>query len=61
MKNKEIARYSGIVFLIVAILHALRVINSWTITIDAYVLPAWVSVVLVIVAGYLAYANLKHR
>lgn len=56
MKSETYFIISGIVFLSVAVLHALRLYYGWEAVIGGIALPLWVSSVAVIIAGALAYS-----
>jgi hypothetical protein len=43
-----------VIFSLVAVLHALRLIFGWQAVIDGLVIPMWASVVGLIIAGWLA-------
>lgn len=47
----------GTVFLIVALLHLLRVAFGWNLIVDEAVIPTWVSWFGVLIPGYLSYAS----
>ena len=59
MKSKQVAKISATVFTVIAILHLIRVVLRWPAIIADFQLPIFVSVIAVIVAGYLAYENWK--
>lgn len=61
MNSKTYSLISGIIFLIVGIVHLLRVLNDWPLSISDFSVPMWASWVGVVVAGYLAYSGLKKR
>ena len=62
MDRKVYVQVTGIIFLLVAILHAARAVFSWEAAIGGFVMPMWVSFVAILVAGYLAYSALElHR
>jgi len=48
----------SIVFILVALLHFLRILNSWTLELGGYMIPMWMSWVVVILLGYLAVRGL---
>ncbi|MGH9531681.1 MAG: hypothetical protein ACRD2Q_04765 [Terriglobales bacterium] len=45
---------AGAAFLLIAMLHVLRLIFAWEAVLDGRVMPMWMSWVAVLVAGYLA-------
>ncbi len=59
MQNKIIAEISAAVFIIIALLHLLRLVLNLPAIISNYEVPLWVSMIIVIIAGYLAYENWK--
>jgi hypothetical protein len=50
---------SGVIFLLIAVLHLLRLIYGWEAVIGGWVVPEWVSVVALVIAGYLGYEGLR--
>ena len=46
-------------FSLIALLHALRLLRGWQVTVGDIVVPLWVSWVGLIMAGYLAYEGFK--
>ncbi len=63
MSQQVFSRTAGAVFLLITLLHALRLIFSWEAVLDGRALPMWMSWVAVVVAGYLAVQGfrLSHR
>jgi hypothetical protein len=61
MKQTTYNKFSGLVFAVVAVAHAVRAYNNWTITVGTFELPVWVSWVAVALLAYLAYQSLKAR
>lgn len=61
MSQKSYYATTGTVFLIIAILQLLRVLNGWPAFIGTFVVPMWLSWVAVLLAGYLAYQGLKKK
>jgi len=47
---------AGTLFLLVAILHALRLLFGWHASMGGWIVPMWVSWAGVVVAGFLAYS-----
>ena len=43
------------IFILVAVLHLLRLVFGWEVTLDSMVVPMWVSVMGLLIAGALAY------
>lgn len=57
-KKTKFDMVAGTVFLIVAVVHLLRIILGWEISINGMTMPFWPSYIAVIVAGSLAYYGL---
>ena len=52
---------AGTIFLIVALLHALRLLRGWTFVIGSWNAPLWVSWLGVALAGFLAYSAFSRK
>lgn len=50
---------TGVIFLLVAVLHLLRLVWQWEVTIGGWHAPAWVSVISVLVAGFLSFQGFR--
>jgi hypothetical protein len=59
MNTKTYAITSGVIFFLVALLHLIRLVWQWPVIIGDWYVPAWVSVVGVIVAGFLSLQGLR--
>ena len=59
MTTKAYAATSGIIFLIVAFAHLARVAFQWDFRIGTWDAPPLVSVIAVLVAGFLGYTGLR--
>ena len=59
MKPRTYALTTGLIFLIIALLHLARLIFGWEAIIGGWAVPNWVSVVALLVAAYLGYEGLK--
>lgn len=59
MKEKTFLQTIGIIFSIVAVLHALRLVLGWEVNLGDVAIPTWASVIGVVPAGYLAYHAFK--
>jgi hypothetical protein len=58
-KHSGYAILSAIVFLLIAFVHVLRLILQWDMTINGWYIPAWVSLVTVLVAGFLSFRGFR--
>ena len=61
MNQKTFSTVTFIVFSLIALLHALRLIYGWNAVIAGWGVPMWVSGLAVVLAGYLAYSVFKLR
>jgi len=60
MSQKTFSLTAGVVFLLIALGHALRLaFGRWDITIAGQPIPSWPSWVALIIAGYLAYEGFR--
>ena len=50
---------AGLIFLVIAVLHLLRIVFGWSAVIGGWVVPQWVSWLAFLVAGYLAYEGFR--
>jgi hypothetical protein len=55
MKQRVFVLVTSSIFALVALLHALRLIYGWSVTIGEWIVPVWVSAVGFLIAGYLAF------
>ncbi len=55
MTEKTFATIAAVIFALVALLHLLRLVMGWSIVIDSWTVPMWVSWVGLVVAGGLSY------
>lgn len=61
MSQKTFSLIAGLVFLIVAIAHLCRFLLKWSVVLNGWSAPMWISVVALIVGGYLAFEGLRPR
>ena len=59
MNNTTYHKVTGYVFLIIFVLHLWRVVQGWEVLVSGYSIPIWVSVLALLLAGFLAYNGLK--
>ena len=55
MKKNTILTFATVIFAAVAILHLLRCILGWDLTLNSYSFPQWGSILSVIITASLAY------
>ena len=61
MNQKTFALTAGVVFSLVAVLHALRLLLGWDAVIGGWHVPMWLSGVALALAGYLAYTAFRMK
>lgn len=59
MSQKTYLKTAGVVFLIIAALHLLRLVLGWSAVFQGWSVPQWLSAVALVVAGYLAYEGFR--
>lgn len=59
MKAKTYIAFSGYVFLFVTAAQAARVLLGWEANIGGWMVPMWVSMVAIVIAGFLSYSSFK--
>ena len=62
MNQKTFTLTAGVIFSLVAVLHALRLLLGWDAVIGGWTVPMWFSWLALALAGYLAFTAFKiHR
>jgi len=59
MSQKTFSRVAGLIFLLIAVMHALRLAFRWEVVLNGWSVPMWVSAVAIVIAAYLAFEGLK--
>ena len=59
MGQKSYCAVTGMIFLVIAILHLLRIIFGWSPVVEGWAVPMWLSWVALVVAGWLGYEGLR--
>jgi len=59
MNQRSFSLVAGIIFIIIALLHLLRIIYGWEAVIGGWVVPKWISWVALAVAGLLGFEGLR--
>jgi len=59
MNQRSFSLVAGIIFIIIALLHLLRIIYGWEAVIGGWVVPKWISWVALAVASYLGFEGLR--
>lgn len=55
MTLKTYAVTSSLIFLLVAVVHVLRLIWNWDVAVEGWHIPIWFNVIGILIAGYLSY------
>lgn len=50
---------TSVIFLLVAVVHLLRLLGQWDVVVGGWRLSMWVSVIGVLVPGFLSYAGVR--
>lgn len=59
MNMKTFTIVSALIFALVALMHLARLVLQWDVIVGGHVVPAWVSVVSLVVAGFLSFAGFR--
>ena len=58
MSQKTFSLVVGLVFLLIAVMHALRLALRWEAVVNGWSVPMWVSALALLIAAYLAFEGL---
>ncbi|MDO8622102.1 MAG: hypothetical protein Q7R80_02630 [bacterium] len=61
MNDRTYARFTGAIFLIIAVLHLARIVYRWGAVIGGWAVPMWLSWAALVVAAYLAWWGLSKK
>ena len=59
MNQQTYVKVSGVIFGVVAAVHAWRLYRGFGIMVGSHIVPTWASIASVVVAGFLAFTALK--
>jgi hypothetical protein len=59
MSQKTFSLVAGLIFLLIAVMHVLRLAFKWEVVVNGWSVPMWVSAVAIGIAAYLAFEGLK--
>ncbi len=59
MSQKTFSLVAGLIFLLIAVMHGLRLAFKWEAVLNGWPVPIWVSAVAIVIAGYLAFEGLN--
>ncbi|MBZ5667589.1 MAG: hypothetical protein LAO30_23705 [Acidobacteriia bacterium] len=55
MTQRTFSLITAVLFFLIALLHAVRLLRGWQVTIEGAVVPTWISWTGLVIAAYLAY------
>ncbi len=59
MSQKIFSLVAGLIFLLIAVMHVLRLALKWEAVLNGWSVPMWVSALAIVIAAYLAFEGLK--
>ena len=59
MSQKTFSLVVGLIFLLIAVMHGLRLALRWEAVVNGWSVPMWVSALALLIAAYLAFEGLK--
>ena len=59
MSEKTFVAVAAVIYGLVALLHLFRIVMGWSIVIDAWTVPMWLSWIGLVVAGALSYFGIR--
>ena len=59
MAQRTFSLVTAVLFLLIALLHAVRLLRGWQVTIEGAVVPIWISWIGLAIAAYLAYEGFR--
>jgi CHASE2 domain-containing sensor protein len=59
MNQKVFSLVAGLIFLVVALAHALRLVFGWHVMLQGWSVPVWVSWIAFLISGFLGYEGLR--
>lgn len=59
MKNSAVIKNAGTLLVLAALLHLIRILMGWRLVLNTWTIPVWVSMLAVVIAGYLGIRLLR--
>jgi uncharacterized membrane protein len=59
MSQRTFSLVAGLIFLVVAVAHVLRLAFKWDVVLNRWPVPMWISAVALVIAAYLAYEGFR--
>ncbi len=59
MSQRTFSLVAGLIFLLVAVAHVLRLAFKWEVILNNWPVPMWISAVALVIAAYLSYEGFR--
>ena len=59
MSQRTFSLVAGLIFLLVAVVHVLRLAFKWEVILNNWPVPMWISAVALVIAAYLSYEGFR--
>jgi hypothetical protein len=59
MRQKTFSLVVGLIFLLIAVMHVLRLALKWQAVLNGWSVPMWVSAIAIVITAYLAFEGLN--
>ena len=59
MTQRTFSLITAVLFFLIALLHAVRLLRGWQVTIEGAVVPIWINWIGLAIAAYLAYEGFR--
>ncbi len=59
MSQRTFSLVAGLIFLLIAVMHALRLVFKWEAVLNGWPVPMWISAVALVIAAFLAYEGFR--
>ena len=59
MSQKTFSLTAGLIFLLIAVMHGLRLALKWEAVVNGWSVPMWASAVAIVITAFLAFEGLK--
>ena len=59
MRQKTFSLVVGLIFLLIAVMHVLRLALMWEVVLNGWMVPMWFSAIAIVIMAYLAFESLK--
>jgi hypothetical protein len=59
MRQKTFSLVAGLIFLLIAVMHVLRLALKWEVVLNGWSVPMWVSAMAIVITAYLGFESLK--